>query len=152
MARKKERAGGGGQAGHGPPGPTDREAGTWRGRSVARCFTSPDCMTVLVGKSAADNDVLTFKLGRPGDFWLHVAGQSGSHVVVLNPDGLERMPRATGRFAAALAARHSKARRGGQVAVHVTTCGEVRKPRGLPAGKVTLKKFRSLKASPSDAL
>ena len=101
---------------------------------------------------AADNDVLTFKLGRPGDFWLHVAGQSGSHVVVLNPDGLERMPRDTARFAAALAARHSKAKRGGQVAVHATTCAEVRKPRGLPPGKVTLKKYRSLKASPSDSV
>ncbi len=122
-----------------------------RGRSVARRFVSPDGMTVLVGRSAGDNDLLTFKLGRPPDFWLHVAGQSGSHVVVLNPEGLERLPRATGRFAAGLAARHSKARRGGQVAVHVTTCGEVRKPRGLPAGKVTLKKYRSLKASPSEA-
>ncbi len=135
----------------GPPGPTDRENGIWRGRSVARRFVSPDGMTVLVGKNAADNDLLTFKLGRPRDFWLHVAGQSGSHVVVLNPDGLDRMPLDTGRFAAALAARHSKAKRGGQVAVHATTCAEVRKPRGLPAGKVTLKKFKSLKASPSDA-
>ncbi len=134
----------------GPPGPTDREAGVWRGRSVARRFVSPDGLTVLVGKSASDNDVLTFKLGRPRDFWLHVAGQSGSHVVVLNPESLERMPRDTGRFAAVLAARHSRAKRGGQVAVHVTTCDQVRKPRGLPAGKVTLKKYKSLKASPSD--
>lgn len=146
------RPAGRGQVGQGPPGPTDREAGVWRGRSVARRFVSPDGMTVLVGKSAGDNDVLTFKLGRPADFWLHVAGQSGSHVVVLNPEGLDRMPRATGRFAAALAARHSKAKRGGQVAVHATTCAEVRKPRGLPPGKVTLKKYRSLKASPSDAV
>ncbi len=131
------------------PGATDRRAGVWRGRSVARCFVSPDGMTVLVGKSAGDNDVVTFKLGKPRDFWLHVAGQSGSHVVVLNPEGLERLPRATRRFAAALAARHSKARRGGQVAVHATTCAEVRKPRGLPPGKVTLKRFQRLQASPA---
>ncbi len=135
----------------GPPGPTDREAGVWRGRSVARRFVSPDGLTVLVGKSAADNDVLTFKLGRPRDFWLHVAGQSGSHVVVLNPDDLERMPRDTQKLAAALAARHSKAKRGGQIAVHATTCAEVRKPRGLPPGKVTLRNFTSIKASPAEA-
>ena len=134
----------------GPPGPTDRDAGVWRGRSVARRFISPDGMTVLVGKSAADNDVLTFKLGRPRDFWLHVAGQSGSHVVVLNPDGLERLPRDTQRFAAALAARYSKAKRGGRVAVHAATCAEVSKPRGLPAGKVALKRYESLQASPAD--
>ena len=133
------------------PGPTDPDAGIWRGRSVARRVVSPDGLTILVGRSAADNDVVTFKLGRPKDFWLHVAGQSGSHVVVLNPDGLDRMPRDTQKLAAGLAARHSKAKRGGQVAVHATVCGEVRKPRGLPAGKVTLRKYKSLKASPSDA-
>ncbi len=149
MARKKrplER----GRGDQGPRGATDREAGVWRGRPVARRFVSPDGMTVLVGRSAGDNDLVTFKLGRPRDFWLHVAGQSGSHVVVLNPDGLERMPRDTQKFAAALAARHSKAKRGGQVSVHATTCAEVRKPRGLPAGKVTLRKFKSLKTSPGD--
>lgn len=134
----------------GPPGPTDADAGVFRGRSVARRFVSPDGLTVLVGKSARDNDLLTFKLGRPADFWLHVAGQSGSHVVVRNPQGLERLPRDSARFAAALAARYSSAKRGGRVAVHLTTCGEVRKPRGLPAGKVTLRKYSSLKASPGD--
>ncbi len=151
MARGKKRPPERGQTTTGAPGPTDPEAGVWRGRSVARRFVSPDGMTVLVGKSAGDNDLLTFKLGRPNDFWLHVAGQSGSHVVVLNPDGLDRMPRDTARFAAGLAARHSKAKRGGQVSVHVSTCAEVRKPRGLPPGKVSLRKFGSLKASPSDA-
>ncbi len=108
-------------------------------------------MIVLVGRGARDNDVLTFKLGQPKDFWLHVAGQSGSHVVVLNPEGIDRLPRDTARFAAALAARHSKAKHGGQVNVHLTTCAEVRKPRGLPAGKVTLRKYKSVQASPAEA-
>ncbi|MCP3957660.1 MAG: DUF814 domain-containing protein [bacterium] len=107
-------------------------------------------MTVLVGRSARDNDALTFKLGRPRDFWFHVAGQSGSHVLVLNPDGLDQPPRDTRRFAAALAARYSKARRGGRVAVHETTCAQVRKGRGLPPGKVILRSYRSLQASPAD--
>ena len=135
----------------GPPDPSDREAGVWRGKTVARRFVSPDGMTVLVGRTAADNDVLTFKIGKPGDFWLHVAGQPGSHVVVLNPDRLDRLPRETTRFAAALAAHHSKAKRGGQVGVHLTQCSEVHKPRGLPAGKVTLKKYKKVQASPADA-
>ena len=117
---------------------------------MARRFVSPDGLTVLVGRSARDNDLLTFKLGQPKDFWLHVAGQSGSHVVVRNPDGLERLPRDTRRLAAALAARHSKAKRGGRVAVHQATCAEVRKPRGLPPGKVTLRRFQRLQASPAE--
>lgn len=131
-----------------PPPPPDPEAGLWQGRSVARRFVSPDGMTVLVGRSAEDNDILTFKLGRPRDFWLHVAGESGSHVVVRNPDGLPRLPRDTERFAAALAAGYSKARAGGRVAVHLATCEDISKPRGMPPGKVELARFRSLQVAP----
>jgi len=131
-----------------PPPPPDPDAGLWRGRSVARRFVSPDGMTVLVGRTAADNDVLSLQLGGPRDFWLHVAAESGSHVVVRNPGGLERLPRETERLAAALAARYSKARRGGRVAVHVTTCAEVSKPRGLPPGQVVLGRYRTVHALP----
>lgn len=138
--------------GKGPPEPPDPEQGLWRGRSVARRFISPDGMTVLVGRTATDNDLLTFQLGGPGDFWLHVASGSGSHVVVRNPQGLARLPRETERFAAALAAGYSKARHGGCVAVHLTTCSEVRKPRGLPPGMVVLQKWRNVQAAPSRSL
>ncbi len=130
------------------PGPSDAEAGIWRGRSIARRFVSSDGLTVLVGRSAADNDVLTLRLAAPRDFWLHVAGSSGSHVVVRNPDGLERMPRATAQLAAALAAGHSRARAGGSVAVHVARCADVRKPRGFAAGQVQLARFSTVHATP----
>ena len=128
--------------------PPDPEQGLWQGRSIARRFVSPDGLTVLVGRTAEDNDLLTFKLGAPRDFWLHVAAESGSHVVVRNPAGLPRLPRETLRFAAALAAGYSKGRRGGRVAVHVSTCGEVRKPRGFPPGKVLLERFETTHAAP----
>lgn len=131
------------------PPPPDPEAGLWQGRSVARRFVSPDGLTVLVGRTAEDNDVLTFKLGSPRDFWLHVAGESGSHVVVRNPENLDRLPRETERFAAALAAGYSKAKKGGRVAVHVARCEDVSKPRGLPPGKVVLDRFRSVQVAPS---
>lgn len=120
----------------------------WQGASIARRFTSPDGMTVLVGRTAHDNDVLSLKLAAPRDFWYHVAGESGSHVVVRNPEGLARPPRATESFAASLAAGYSKARLGGRVAVHVTTAGEVSKPRGLPPGKVVIRRWRTVFASP----
>jgi predicted ribosome quality control (RQC) complex YloA/Tae2 family protein len=137
-----------GRADRNPPPPSDPEAGVWQGRPVARRFVSPDGWTVLVGRTAEDNDVLTFKIGMPRDFWLHVAGESGSHVVVRNPEGLDRLPRETLRFAAGLAAGYSKARRGGRVAVHVATCADVSKPRGLPAGKVALGRYKSVDAAP----
>ncbi len=133
----------------GPPGPTDRETGLWQGTSVARRLVSPDGMTVLVGRDAASNDRLTFKLAKPADFWFHVAGQPGSHVVVLNPDNLERLPRDTERLAADLAALYSKARHGGRVAVHAARVADVRKPRGMPPGKVTLSRYRTVQGMPT---
>lgn len=132
----------------GPPGPTDADQGLFEGRSVARRFVSPDGMIVLVGRTADDNDVLSLRLGAPRDFWLHVAGESGSHVVVRNPDHLDRLPRETTRFAAALAAGYSKARNAGTVAVHLATCADVGKRRGAPAGEVTLARCTTVKTKP----
>jgi predicted ribosome quality control (RQC) complex YloA/Tae2 family protein len=133
-----------------PAALTDADLGTWRGRSVARPFRSPDGLVVLVGRSAADNDVLTFKLAAPHDFWLHAAGTSGAHVIVRNPERLQRLPRDTLRFAAALAVAHSGHRRAGRAAVHVTTCVEVEKPRRLTVGTVSLRRYRTVHAAAAD--
>jgi predicted ribosome quality control (RQC) complex YloA/Tae2 family protein len=127
---------------------TDADRGIWRGHPVARRFDSPDGFVILVGRTAADNDTLTFKLASPNDFWFHLAGDSGSHVVVRNPDNESRLPRATQRLAASLAAGHSRARRAGRVAVHVTRCRDVRKPRGAPPGRVSIGRYRTLFARP----
>lgn len=142
MANGKAKKGG--QA----PPPPDPDQGTWRGKAIARRLTSPDGFIVLVGKSAADNDILSIKLSSPRDFWFHIASGPGSHVVVRNPDNLDRLPRETERFAAGLAAGYSKARKGGQVDVHLTRCSEVSKPKGFAAGKVTLGRFKTIKVSP----
>lgn len=130
------------------PPPSDPDAGIWQGRSIARVATSPDGMTVLVGRTARDNDVLSIKLAAPRDFWFHVAGESGSHVVVRNPDKLDALPRETKRFAASLAAGYSKARHGGKVAVHMARAGDVSKARGLAPGKVHLRRYQTVHAGP----
>ena len=129
--------------------PTRREEGLFRGRVVARRFESPDGFIVLVGKTAADNDDLSLRLARPADFWLHAASGAGSHVLVLNDRGLDRLPRATRDFAAALAARYSKSRAGGRVAVHLARCSDISKPRGAPAGRVALRRSETVFARPA---
>lgn len=116
--------------------------------NVARRFTSPDGLTVLVGRTARDNDILSLKVASQKDFWMHVAGESGSHVVIRNPDGLETLPKATLEFAASLAGRYSKAKNAKRVTVHVARAKDVSKPRGLPAGKVVLKRYKSVKVAP----
>lgn len=130
------------------PPPSDPEQGVWQGRRIARRFVSPDGFTVLVGKSAQDNDLLSIRLCEPFDFWFHLAGDSGSHVVVRNPERLERLPRDTERFAAALAAGYSKAKNAGRVAVHAARGEDVSKRRGQPPGEVTLARWKSVTVEP----
>ncbi len=130
------------------PPPSDPEQGIWQGRRIARRFVSPDGFTVLVGKSAEENDTLSLRLCAPHDFWFHLAGDSGSHVVVRNPDRVERLPRDTERFAAALAAGYSKAKNAGRVAVHAAMGAEVSKRRGQPPGEVTLARWKSITVEP----
>lgn len=101
---------------------------------------------ILVGKGATDNDRLTFGLAEPRDFWLHVAGVPGSHVIVRNPDGLPELPREVLEAAAQLAAFHSKAQAArGKVEVHVCRAADVSKPRGFAPGEVRLKRWDALK-------
>jgi len=107
---------------------------------------------VLIGKGDSDNDALTFGVGEPRDFWMHVAGPPGSHLVVRNPDGLDALPRSVLVRAAELAAWHSKARGAkGKVEVHVCRVADVSKPRGFESGKVLLRRWDSVKVYPRGA-
>lgn len=105
---------------------------------------------VLIGRGDADNDAVTFDVAEPHDFWMHVVGSPGSHVVVRNPDQLTELPRPVLEKAAALAAWHSKARgRRGKVEVHVCRAADVSKPRGAPLGEVRLRRWESVRVYPS---
>lgn len=111
---------------------------------------------VLVGKGASDNDELSFRVAEPQDLWLHVAGHSGSHVVVrVPPDGPEP-PSEVVEFAARLAAWFSKARGAkGKIEVHVCRAGDVRKRRGMEPGKVELTRWTAVRVyarEPPDGL
>jgi hypothetical protein len=119
-----------------------------KGRAVRN--VEVDGFEILVGKGDADNDRLTFKVAAPLDFWLHVAGVPGSHVVVRNPGRQAELPRAVLERAAELAAFHSKARHGGKVEVHWCRVADVSKPRGAAAGKVLLKTFKSVRVYPKE--
>ncbi len=108
-----------------------------------------DGWTVLIGKRAADNDELTFRIAEPRDFWLHVADYSGSHVVIRNPENVDAPPRAVLERAAQLAAFYSKAQNArGKIEVHVCRAADVRKPRGAPAGLVELRRWDPLRVYP----
>jgi predicted ribosome quality control (RQC) complex YloA/Tae2 family protein len=98
---------------------------------------------IRVGRSAQDNDDLTFRHAKGSDLWLHTADAPGSHVVLvlgkgLDPDSEEMVD------AAHLAVHFSPLRGAGRARVHVARRKEVHKPRGAKAGLVQLSGGRIL--------
>lgn len=111
-------------------------------------YTLPGGHRVMAGKTDVDNDRLSLKVAGPNDWWFHVRGMPGSHVVLVMADG--RIPdRNTLNQAAAIAAYHSKARGGGVVAVSGTLARHVSKPRGAKAGTVQIRKERKFRVRPA---
>lgn len=110
-------------------------------------YTLPGGWQVLAGRTDAANDYLSLTLARPGDWWFHIRGLPGSHVVLRVPKGT-RPDRATQELAAGIAAFHSKARGAGTVAVSCTEARHVSKPPGAKPGTVTIRKEAVLKVRP----
>ena len=113
-----------------------------------RFFTLPGGWTVMAGKTDTANDRLSLKLAGPNDWWFHVRGMPGSHVVLQVTPGREP-DRSVLKQAAAIAAYHSKAREGGVVAVSGTRARYVTKPRGAKAGTVAIRKETVFKVRPA---
>ena len=113
-------------------------------------YRLPGDWIVLAGKTEADNDRLSRKAAKPDDWWFHVRGMSGSHVILRAKADAEP-DRETLKQAAAIAAYHSKARNGGVVAVSCTRARYVSKPRGAQPGTVTIRKETVLKVRPAIA-
>ena len=120
-----------------------------RGRSPRLLeYELPGGWKVLVGRTDADNDRLSLKVAGPDDWWFHVRGMPGSHVVLQCPSG-EEPDKETLKRAAAIAAYHSKAREGGVVPVSCTRARYVTKPRGAETGTVKIRKEVVLKVRPA---
>jgi predicted ribosome quality control (RQC) complex YloA/Tae2 family protein len=114
----------------------------------ARRFVSSDGYEILVGRSSAGNDAITFKIARPSDVWLHAADYPGSHVVVRNR-GRSDVPHRTIAEAAQLAAFYSDARDDALVDVRYTSRRFVAKPKNAPPGLVRLGRFKTIAVRPS---
>ncbi len=103
---------------------------------------------IWAGRTSSDNDKLSIKVARAKDWWFHVKGSPGSHVVLFVRDGVEP-PKDVIEAAAAVAAFHSKQRGGGRVAVNATRAQNVSKPRGARPGLVTIRKESTLMVRPA---
>lgn len=108
---------------------------------------SSDGFEILVGKKAADNDYLTFRIARSLDLWMHAADYPGSHVVIRNPNRKE-IPNRTLVEAAQLAAFYSSGSKQTKAAVNYTQKKFVNKPRRSAPGLVSLSSFKTLLVEP----
>jgi predicted ribosome quality control (RQC) complex YloA/Tae2 family protein len=107
---------------------------------------SPDGMAILVGRSARQNDEITFRRAAPDDLWLHAVDVPGSHVIV-KCEG-QHVPDRTLRQAASLAAHYSARRGENSVLVAYTQRRHVRRIRGGNPGMVTYTHERTILVAP----
>ena len=68
--------------------------------------------------------------------------------MVRNPKRLKTLPERSLRVAAEIAAYHSGARQEAKVEVHYTQRKHVHRRKGMPAGQVLLRRFRSVQVAP----
>ncbi len=109
-----------------------------------RLFTSAEGHLILVGRDNRQNDRLSTAVARGNDLWLHVGrGYAGSHVVVRLPKG-KTASLETLLDAGTLAVHFSKARGADKCEVTYTQGKNVRKPKGLPPGRVTVAHAKTL--------
>lgn len=109
-------------------------------------FEGPHGFEVVVGRSAKENDVVTFQLARSRDMWLHVQGYHGSHVIIRAQN--QEIPFDTILFAAQLAAGHSQAAESDNVPVDYTQKKHVWKTKGMPAGAVRFTQQKTVYVTP----
>jgi predicted ribosome quality control (RQC) complex YloA/Tae2 family protein len=113
-------------------------------KSPFRTIPLTNTITLYVGRSAENNELLTFGHARPDDIWLHARGASGSHCV-LKGAGMHNMSEI--RRAAEIAAWYSAAKTSGLVPVIYTQKKYVRKAKGT-AGSVIVEREKVVMVRP----
>ncbi|WP_341301882.1 NFACT RNA binding domain-containing protein [Lysinibacillus sp. FSL H8-0500] len=111
-------------------------------------YLSSTGIAISVGKNNKQNDMLTFKLAKRTDIWLHTKDIPGSHVVIHASEPDET----TLREAAILAAYFSKARDSSSVPVDYTEIRQVKKPNGAKPGFVIYFEQKTLYIDPDEAV
>ena len=105
--------------------------------------------TILVGRNAQNNDLLTQKYAHKDDYWLHAKDVSGSHVVVRHRAG-QPVPAPVLEHAAQLAAWYSRRQNDSLCPVTVTPKKFVRKPKGARPGQVVVEREQVLLVVPAN--
>ncbi|TAH27043.1 MAG: DUF814 domain-containing protein [Cytophagales bacterium] len=103
--------------------------------------------TILVGRNAKNNDLLTQQFAHKDDLWLHAKDVAGSHVVVKFKSG-NPFPKPVVEYAASLAAFFSKRKNENLCPVTYTLKKYVRKVKGAAAGAVKIEREEVVMVKP----
>jgi predicted ribosome quality control (RQC) complex YloA/Tae2 family protein len=113
-------------------------------RSRPLQIRSSDGLPIYIGRTARQNEEVTFRIARPTDWWLHARHIHGAHVIIR----ADNPPQQTITEAAALAAYYSQARHDAAVEVDLCRRRSVRKIPGGPPGLVSYHPERTLRVKP----
>ncbi|MFD2787544.1 NFACT RNA binding domain-containing protein [Hymenobacter rubripertinctus] len=105
--------------------------------------------TILVGRNAQNNDLLTQRYAHKDDLWLHAKDVTGSHVVIRQRPG-HTVPAPVLERAAQLAAWYSRRKNDSLCPVTYTPKKFVRKPRGAKPGQVAVERENVLLVVPAN--
>jgi len=114
-----------------------------------RVFTVAGGFQVWAGKSGENNDLLSTRHTAKNDLWFHARGVGGSHVVLKIGTGKGEVSKQAIEQAAAIAAYYSKMKNSKLVSVAMCEGKYVRKPKGVPAGTVTLEREKTIFVEPA---
>ncbi len=113
-----------------------------------RVYRTTGGLEIRAGRSARDNDALTFRHSSPEDIWMHVRESPGSHVILRWNQRDQNPPLRDITEAAVIAAVLSQARGSGLVPVSWTRRKYVRKPRKAGPGTVSTQRTQTLFVEP----
>lgn len=131
-------------------GPTARKGDEVAPRLLPRRYRTREGWEVWIGKNNDSNDYLTHRLARGEDYWFHVQGSPGSHVVLRRGKGKNEPSRETIREVAAWTAFFSRQRTAGAVPVIYALKKYVRKPRGAKPGLAEVQREKSVFVRPAE--
>ncbi|MGP8281687.1 MAG: NFACT family protein [Desulfomonilaceae bacterium] len=105
--------------------------------------TSPSGLKIFVGKNSRGNDFILRSKAQNGDTWFHVKDAPGSHVILFSRES--QVPSESDmRYAATLAAQHSKLKNSAKVEVMYTDVKNVSRIRGGLLGQVKIGKHKTM--------
>ncbi len=96
-------------------------------------------VTFYMGKNARGNESVTFSVAGKNDMWLHAKNAPGAHVIIKGKYDAEQL-----RYAAYMAATHSKSSKNVKVDVDFTLKKYIKKPKGSKLGMVIYKNYQTI--------